>query len=283
MGQFCRLSIIILLLSICCKIQTLSQTTFKLDTITFKSGNLHLKALVWSPRGNGPFQSIIFCHGNYGGTDTTNSDQIYPLGPLFAENGYLFFVPFRRGVGLSSRQGSNSAMLMEKAFKEKGIEGRNEIQLQQLETHQLEDMKSAVASMCKRKEVDTSNLILLGHSFGGSLAILLAEQDHRFRSIVLFSPAGYSWDHSPILRNRLLVAVKNIHAPVMIVQTFNDYSTKPGFALDSALSRLNQPHQFKIYPKYGYSAYEGHNFIFLNSEAWKTDVFRFLINQSIHR
>src|SRR5262249_4128318 len=143
------------------------------------------------------------------------------------------------GVGLSNVQGTNSAVLMAKAFKEKGRVGRNEIQMQQLEGDQLQDMTSAMALIYKRPEVDTSNLTLLGHSFGGSLAILLAERDHRFRSIILFSPAAYSWDSSPVLQNRLLVALRNISAPVLVLYTFNDYSTKPGFALDSVMSRLN--------------------------------------------
>ena len=91
------------------------------------------------------------------------------LGPLFAKNGYTFLVLFRRGVGLSKGQGTNSADLMTNAFKEKGPEGRNEMQVLQLETDQLQDMISGLTFLRKRKDVDTHRIAVAGHSFGGSL------------------------------------------------------------------------------------------------------------------
>jgi len=248
------------------------------DTVFVQSGELALKGLLWRPYGHGPFPTVIFCAGSYGGADTIHNPEhdASLLGPVFSRNGYIFLVPFRRGVGLSKDQGENSADLMNKAFKEKGQEGRNKVQLQQLETNQLQDMISGLRFLKKRQDVDTNRVVIIGHSFGGSLALLLAEHESGLRAVIVFSAAGYSWDLSPQLRIRLINAAKNINAPVMIIHARNDYSTNPGYALDSVMNKLHKPHELKIYSGYGKSANDGHNLIFLSIETWKQDVFKFL-------
>jgi dienelactone hydrolase len=248
------------------------------DTVSMRSGELTLKGLLWRPAGHGPFPTVIFCHGSYGGSDTIGNPEhdASLLGPVFAGKGYIFLVPFRRGVGLSKGQGWNSAVLMNNAFKEKGQEERNKVQLQQIETDQLQDMISGLIYLRGRQDVDTNRLVVSGHSFGGSLSILLAEHEPGLKAVVAFAAAGYSWDHSPLLRTRLISAVKNITAPVMIVHAQNDYSTNPGYALDSVMNQLNKPHILKIYPRFGLSVNEGHNLVFLSIETWEADVFKFL-------
>src|SRR5450631_3432828 len=109
------------------------------DTVTIQSGTLTLKGLFWRPTGKGPFPTVIFSHGNYGRADTINNPllQVSLLGSVFAAKGYNYLGLFRRGVGLSREQGEDSDDLMNHAFKEKGQEARNQIQLQQIETDQL--------------------------------------------------------------------------------------------------------------------------------------------------
>jgi dipeptidyl aminopeptidase/acylaminoacyl peptidase len=94
--------------------------------------------------------------------------------------------------------------------------------------------------------------------------------------VVVFSGAGYSWNLSPRLRIRLIDAVKNIKAPILFIHAKNDYSTTPGYELDSILNRLNKPHELKIYSKFGNTADEGHNMIFHSTNTWEEDVFKFL-------
>jgi carboxymethylenebutenolidase len=280
-----RLTAIVLILS-CCSVEYLHAQDFDVpDTVSVQSGNLSLKGLLWHPYGVGPFPTVIFCHGSYGGADTIHHPlkQTSLLGPVFAKKGYIFLVLFRRGVGLSQGQGENSSELMNNAFKEKGQEERNKVQLQHLETDQLQDMIPGVTFLRRRKDVDTNRMAVMGHSFGGSLALLLAENDHRLKAVVAFSPAGYSWNLSPQLRTRLISAVKNITAPVMITHAQNDYSsTTPGYALDSVMNQLNKPHVLKIYLKFGNTVSEGHNLIFLSIETWEADVFKFL-GESLQR
>src|SRR5215813_4193326 len=73
------------------------------DTVSFSSGNLTLKALLWHPSGTQVFPAIIFCHGSLGGTDTIHDplEEASLLGNLFVNNGYIFLAVFRRGAGLS--------------------------------------------------------------------------------------------------------------------------------------------------------------------------------------
>ncbi|MDP4261958.1 MAG: alpha/beta fold hydrolase [Bacteroidota bacterium] len=253
------------------------------DTVSVESGKLTLKALLWRPAGHGPFPTVIFCHGSYGGADTTDPlQQTHLLGPVFARKGYLFLMLFRRGVGLSQGQGENSSELMYRAFKEKGQEGRNKVQLQQLETDQLQDMIAGLGFLRQRQDADTNRMAVVGHSFGGSLTLLLAEHDPGLKAVIVFSAAGYSWNLSPELRNSLIKAVKNIKAPIMIIHAQNDYSVNPGYALNSLMNRLSKPHVFKIYPKFGNSVSEGHNMIFLSTKTWEEDVFKFLSENLRH-
>ena len=173
-------------------------------------------------------------------------------------------------------QGLNSADLMEKAFKQNGMEGRNVAQIQQLETDQSQDMIAGLAYLRKRRDVDLRRMAIIGHSFGGSLTLLVAEQETYLKAVIVFSGAGYIWNLSPSLRTRLISAVKNIDAPIMFIHAQNDYSTTPGYAMDSVLNRLNKQHKLKIYPKFGNSANQAHNIIFLSAQTWEADVFRFL-------
>ena len=254
------------------------------DSVSVQSGKLTLKALLWRPFGQGPFPTLIFTLGSYAGSDTTNDPvkDASGLGPLFAKRGYIFLVFFRRGVGLSKGEGLNSADLMENAFKLNGQEGRNEVQLQQLETDQLQDMLAGLAYLRKRPDVNIQRMAILGHSFGGSLTLLVAEHEPELKAVVIFAGAGYSWNLSPALRSRLISAVKSITSPVMIIHAQNDYSITPGYALDSVMNGLNKPHELKIYPRFGNSSNEGHNIIFRNIESWQADVFEFL-NENLKR
>ena len=45
------------------------------DTVMVPSGVLTLRALVWRPRGSGPFPAVIFNHGSYGSGDSLEPDQ----------------------------------------------------------------------------------------------------------------------------------------------------------------------------------------------------------------
>lgn len=49
---------------------------------------------------------------------------------------------------------------------------------------------------------------MVGHSFGGQLALLDAERNHSLQAVVAFGAAANSWEKSGEIRERLLTAVK---------------------------------------------------------------------------
>jgi dienelactone hydrolase len=117
---------------------------------------------------------------------------------------------------------------------------------------------------------------IAGHSFGGSLTVLLAAQESNLRTAIVFSGAGYSWDRSPALREKLLSALEHVQTPVFFIHAANDYSIHSGQAMDARLEQLGKPHQLKIYPAVGHTPDDGHDFLFARVKIWEADVFAFL-------
>jgi dienelactone hydrolase len=243
-----------------------------------QSGALHLRALLWRPQGHGPFPAILFNHGSGHASGTASGDQRHPelLGPVFAKHGYVFLYLFRRGDGLSAGQGIPSGDLMDRELAAKGQEARDRLQLRLLATEEMGDALAGLAFLRAFPEVDAHDIGVAGHSFGGSLTLLVAERDTTLRAVVDFSGAAGSWGHSKRLRARLLAAVSRIVAPVFFIQAANDLSIAPGKALAAEMARLGKPYRLKIYPSVGRTTAEGHNFVHSGVATWEPDVFTFL-------
>jgi dipeptidyl aminopeptidase/acylaminoacyl peptidase len=148
--------------------------------------------------------------------------------------------------------------------------------MQLLETDELRDALAGLAFLRALPEVDSRHVAAAGHSFGGSLTLLLAERDSTLTAAVDFNGAAGSWEPSPELRARLLKAVGGTMVPIFFIHTANDYSVAPGEALAAQMARLDKPHRLKIYPPFGATASEGHNFVHLSVATWEPDVFTFL-------
>jgi carboxymethylenebutenolidase len=257
------------------------QTSGGPETVAIHDGPLTLHALLWRPQGPGPFPAILLNHGS--GRIREELERLGPyegqaeiLGPVFARHGYVFLLLFRRGVGLSADQGTSAVDLMNSESTAHGQEARNTHQLRLLEGTEMSDAVSGLSFLRALHEVDARNVAIVGHSFGGSLSLLLAEREPNLRALVIFSGAGYSWDRSPELRARLLTALSHIRAPAFFIHAANDYSLAPGKALDARLQELGKPHRLKIYPPIGRTTDDGHAFPFLGVKIWEPDVFAFL-------
>ncbi len=250
------------------------------DTVVVESGALKLRALLWRPQRRGPFSAVLFNHGSGHARDTASGrrGQRHPevLGPVFARHGYVFLYLFRRGDGLSAGQGIPSGDLMDRELAANGQEGRNQIQVQLLETDEMSDALAGLTFLRTLPEVDPRRVAVAGHSFGGSLTLLVAERDSSLRAAVVFAGAGYSWERSPPLRARLLDAVGRTAVPVCLIHAANDYSVAPGKALGAEMARLGKPHRVKIYPPIGRTPDIGHDFVHLAVPTWEPDVFAFL-------
>ena len=247
------------------------QTLAVPDTVVVQSGSLTLRALLWIPEGSGPFPAVLYNHGSGPQSDLTRPAK---LGPLFARHGYVMLYVFRRGAGLSRDQGTDSETLMNRAMDQNGQAGRNEVQLQLLET-EFGDVVAGLNVLRSQSVVDTARIAVVGYSFGGQLTLLLA-QHHTIRAAVVFAPAAGSWEGSSKLRDRLLTAVRQTSAPVFFMFAANDYSVEPGKALDAEMARAGRSHRLKIYPAVGSTPREGHDFIHQRISLWEMDVFQFL-------
>jgi dienelactone hydrolase len=251
------------------------------QTVEVPSGRLHLRAYLWKPAGPGPFPAILFNHGRSGDpqqhTETlTITEAAQVLGPVFAKHGYAFLYLFRRGEGLSAKEGSFIGDLLNREEAAKGEEARNHLQFVLLTTDHFEDVRAGLSFLKGLPDVDAHRIGVVGHSYGGQLTLLAAERDNTIRAAVAFGPAANSWRRSDELRERLLTSVRKTSAPTMLIHTANDYDTAPGTQLAGELERLHKPHVLKIYPPFGHSASEGHSFLYADVSLWENDVFQFL-------
>jgi dienelactone hydrolase len=257
------------------------QTSGGPETVVIHSGSATLHAMLWRPQGHGPFPGILLNHGS--GRTPEDLKGLGPyeqnaekLGPLFARHGYVFLYLFRRGVGLSRDQGANAVDLMNSESASHGQEARNALQLNLLENREMDDAMSGLKFLRALPYVDARNVAAIGHSFGGSLTVLLAEREPNLRAVVVFSGAGYSFDRSPELRTRLLAAVDHIAAPIFFIHAENDISLSCGKVLDARREQTGKPHRLKIYPPIGHTVDDGHDFLHLGVNIWEPDVFAFL-------
>jgi carboxymethylenebutenolidase len=257
------------------------QTSGGDETVVVHNGSATLHAMLWRPQGRGPFPAVLLNHGS--GRTREELQRLGPyernaekLGPVFARHGYVFLYLFRRGIGPSADQGANAIDLMNSEFATHGQQARNALQLQLLENREMADTQSALQYLRALPYVEVRDVAAIGHSFGGSLTVLLAEREPNLRAVVVFSAAGYSFDRSPELRARLLAAIDHIAAPVFFIHAENDFSLSSGKALDARRDILGKPHRLKIYPPIGETVDDGHDFLHLGVNIWEPDVFAFL-------
>jgi dienelactone hydrolase len=257
------------------------------ETVVVHNGPVSLHAMLWRPQGRGPFPGILLNHGS--GRSREELARLGPyernapeLGPVFARHGYVFLYLFRRGVGPSSDQGANAVDLMNREFAAHGQDARNALQLQLLEGPDMSDAQSGLKFLRSLPYVDAGDVAAVGHSFGGSLTLLLAEREPNLRAVVVFSGAGYSFDRSPELRARLVTAIDRIAVPVFFIHAENDYSLSSGKVLDARGERIGKPHRLKIYPPIGRTVDDGHDFLHRGVSIWEPDVFAFL-DQNMRR
>jgi dienelactone hydrolase len=162
---------------------------------------------------------------------------------------------------------------MARAFAEDGQPGRNRAQLKLLETDELDEALAGLSFLRRLPEVNMRRMVVAGHSFGGSLTLLMVARDTTLRAAVVFGGAATSWGESPSLRTRLREAIRRTRASVLFIHAANDYSIAPGEALAEEMRRLRKPHGLKIYPPNGRNSHEGHNLLYRRVDTWESDVF----------
>ena len=251
------------------------------ETVDIPSENLHLKGFFWKPAGPGPFPAIMFIHGS-GEADTARTsgmlmtDAAERLAPVFLKHGYAFLYGFRRGQGPSIGQGDALQDLLKQEELANGKDARQVLQFHLMNTDQIADAIEALSVLKRLPDIDAARIAIVGHSFGGQLALLAAGGDSSVRAVVTFGAAAYSWQRSPPLREQLTAIVRSTYVPIMLIHAANDYDTSAGRALAREAEQSHKINILKIYPPFGQSQDDGHNMIYDAIPLWEADVLNFL-------
>jgi dipeptidyl aminopeptidase/acylaminoacyl peptidase len=204
-----------------------------------------------------------------------SSQAFDALGPVFVGRGWVFFAPYRRGQGLSASAGSYISDEIDLALKNGGVRAAAATMVRLLETDHLDDQLAALAWLRTQTFVQPDRIAAAGNSFGGIETVLGAERV-KYCAAIDASGGAESWALAPELQERMIRAVRNSQAPILFFQAENDYDLSPSRTLSSVMKEAGKVSELRMYPAFGKSAADGHNFTWLGSSVWADDVFSFL-------
>jgi carboxymethylenebutenolidase len=236
--------------------------------VTFSSGNLVLRGFLYKPEGQGPFPAVLWNHGS-----ERRPGWLPEVAPIFLNQGYVFFIPHRRGHGRSP--GEYVMDLLERANQSGGSSARNRKLVELMEQH-LEDQMAALAYLKGLPHVDPRRIAVAGCSFGGIQTVLMAEKGLGVRAAVDFAGAAQNWQHAPELRARMIQAVQHSQMPIFFIQAKNDYDVSPSHDLAAAMEKSGKLHALQIFPAFVKSNQDGHEFCVHGGEIWAPQVLSFL-------
>jgi carboxymethylenebutenolidase len=209
------------------------------ERVTFKSDNLTLVGFLFKPDGPGPFPGLIWNHGSERNPGTAR--QFDTLAAIFVPAGYVVFAPMRRGHG-----DSEGPYIMDQMRRADG--GRASLLVRVMEGEHLDDQLAGQAYLKRLPNVDPNRLVVAGCSFGGIQTLLAAERSAGYRAAVAISPGALSWNGNPLLRDRLIEAVRKTEIPVFVIQPPKDASLEPARVLGAELQQRGPQHAAKVYP-----------------------------------
>jgi len=240
-------------------------------------GNVLLHGYLYRPaQAKGPAPAVLFNHGS--GNKTRAFED---LGKFYTDHGFVFFIPYRRGHGLSADAGT-WILDQTKALRAQGLK-RPQIAQQAIQLHEQANLDAIAGLKWLRKQgfVDKTRVSVTGLSFGGIQTLLTAEKNASenlgAKCFIAFAPAAQSWN--PVLGERLKKAVSSAKAPIFLIQAMNDFSLNPSLVLGPLLEKKGAPNRYKDFPAFGSTTQEGHGNFAVKSEGikiWSEDVLSFL-------
>ena len=210
--------------------------------VSFPSDGRILKGYLYVPAGEGPFPAMLWNHGS----EAKPTDQP-DLAEHYTRAGYVFFVPHRRGQGLSP-----GPYIMDQIFAWPDPDNEYEIGdiYVKLLEEQNDDVVAATKWLKKQPFVDRSRIFMSGVSFGGIQTLLAAEKGLGLKGAIPFAPAAMSWDLTA-LADRMVEATHNSKVPLFVIQARNDFSLHPCQVLGPIVVGQGGRSRSKIYPDFG--------------------------------
>lgn len=267
------LSIVVVTCLLSANIARAAESSAEPKVVHFQNQNIALAGELFKPKGDGPFPAILYNHGSAPGMLNSQASKI--IGPLFVEKGWAFFMPYRRGQGLSAKAGPYIGDELEDARKRGGKTERFATMVTLLTTDHLEDQLAALQWLTSQKFIQANRVAVAGNSFGGIETVLGAAQAP-YCAGVDASGGAETWSEAPELQSLLKAAVRKSNAPIFFFQAANDFDLSPSKVLSAEMKQAGKEALLKIYPPYGSSHRDGHSFAYLGSAAWFNDVFAFL-------
>ncbi len=197
------------------------------------------------------------------------------MGPLYAAKGWVFFMPYRRGQGLSADAGPYIGDLIDQAEKSGGASNAEKAMIRLLTQDHLSDQQAALTWLKNQTFVQKDRIAVAGQSFGGIETVLGAEQ-YRYCAAVDASGGAMSWDGAPELQTLLEQSARNSKAPMFFFQAENDFTLAPSKELYQQMLAAGKIAEIKIYPAYGKTNFDGHSLTWLGASIWFSDVFAFI-------
>ena len=235
--------------------------------VHFPNGNLTLGGELFLPVGKGPFPTILFNHGSAPGMK--NSWASKAIGKAFIKEGWAFFMPYRRGQGLSASQGPYILDQIKTAH----WLGKHKAVKTLVELHQNEHLSDQVAAFTwlqKQDFVQTTRIATIGNSFGG-IQVVLGMEKGLYCAGINASGAAQSWDDAKPLQAIMKRAVGKSEQPIFFLQAENDYDLTPSYVLSAQMQKAGKTTQLKIYPTFGRTAQNGHSLLWAGVSIWFDD------------
>ena len=233
------------------------------EEVTFVSSGFELHGFIHRPDGEGPFPAILYNHGS-----ERRPGRKPEVAAVFNAKGYVVFVPHRRGHGRSP-----GPYIMDQLGTGPNRGGR----MVELLEEQVSDVVAALAYLKQLAHVDSARMAVAGCSFGGIQTMLAAERALGLRAAVAFAAGAITWDGTPQIRERLVIAAQKSTIPIFLLQAENDYNLAPSRTLARELERSGKPYKMQIFPAYGTTHQEGHGgFCVRGGEIWGAAVLEFL-------
>ena len=253
-------------------VASLAQAIVGPDTVSFASGSLTLRGIIYRPTGNGPFPAILFNHGS--GRDYTR--EVAVVGPAYASHGFVFFAPSRRGQWLSTSTGQYVLDSLDAMEKLHGLEARNTLLVTLMKGPQLDDVRAALTYLQALTFVRRDRVVVAGNSYGGIVTMFAAAYLDGLWAALNFAGAAQSWAGSPPLQAALTDVAAVARIPVFFGQAANDYDLTPSRVLSATMTKADRANVMRIFPPFGTTTAEGHSFGYFGGDIWGPVVVAFV-------